>query len=96
MLLPRSGRGFTSGRYTAGSNAQPTGAPKRGWCDGSQQFGLLRVPHACEFGRIRFGKNEGQDKRLVNGGNRPRFGGLPVVSAVLVAKVRRLRIERAV
>ena len=96
MPSPRSGRGFTSGLHTAGSNAQPTGAPKRGWCGGSQQFGLLRVPHACEFERIRFGKNEGQDKRLVNGCIRPRFGGLPVVSAVLVAKVRRLRIERPV
>ena len=35
-----------------------------------------------------FPKNEGRDKRLVNGGDEPRFGGLPVLSAVLVAKVR--------
>ena len=39
-----------------------------------------------------FPKNEGRDKRLVNGGDEPRFGGLPVLSAVLVAKVR-LRIK---
>lgn len=85
-----------AGYAPPGSNAQPSGAPKRGWCGGAQQFGLLRMPDTSESGGIGLRKNEGQDKWLVNGSHEPRFGGLPVLGAVLVTKVRLLRIELSV
>jgi len=54
------------------------------------------MPDASESGGIGLRKNEGQNKRLVNAGQRPRFGGLPVLNAVLVAKVRLRRVELGV